>query len=328
MDVKDAQLESRRRLLLLVGVLASVLIIWFFSSPASEIDATRGHFVELQRQVAAAREGKVARATDRGRVMRLRAQARAASGAQKEALDAEANSVESGLAWGNRATVRAAVLSQPLLTVWGGVDSISLTEGSNASVQPPASAPNTAKATPSPSTQLSGCVSCHVAIGAPGYEEYPSPFKTHESLAAFVGDRSPHPASTMTCRQCHEGNESGTTFQTAGHSTMDAARMNANANRVWADVTSESAMLPLTRTQATCVTCHPGEWFLPNAAALNAAYVSYDRAGCYSCHAWPGYDRSRKRGPDLRRVGAKLSREWVTRWLHGPRKMKDRKSVV
>ena len=124
MDVYDAQSMSRRRLLLLVGVLASVLTIWIFSRPDSEIDATRRHFIELQFQVAAAREGKTLRATDRGRTMRLRAQARAASGAQREALEAEASTLEAGLAWGNRTAVRAAVLAEPLIALRRPTDSI------------------------------------------------------------------------------------------------------------------------------------------------------------------------------------------------------------
>ena len=317
MDVYDAQFMSRRRLLLLVGVLASVLTLWIFSRPNSEIDATRRHFGELQRHVDAAREGKTVRATDRGRVMRLRAQARAASGAQRETLEAEASTVEAGLAWGNRATVRAAVLAEPLIALRRPVDVVALA-GAPANIAPPVDASG---ATP-PSIDERGCVTCHLTVREPGYEGYPSPFKTHSNLAAFVGGQSPHPTSKMTCRQCHEGNESATTFQRAGHSTMDSARQNSNANRVWTDSTSENAMLPLTRTEAACVTCHQGEWFLPNATALNAAYVTYDRAGCYACHSWPGYDRARKRGPDLRRVGAKLSPDWVRKWLHSPRSVK------
>ena len=312
MDVYDAQRQSRRRLLLLLGVLASVLTIWGLSRPDSEIDQTRRHFVELQRQVAAARDGKTARATDRGRVMRLRAQARAASGAQREAFEAEASTLEAGLAWGNQATVRAAALAAPLVALRRPSVSIAVADARAASVAPEVGA----------ATSASGCVTCHVTVGAPGYEAYPSPFKTHPNLAAYVGSQSPHAASKMTCRQCHEGTESATTFQSAGHSTLDAARQNANMNRVWADATGENAMLPLTRTEAACVTCHSGEWFLPGATALNAAYVTYDRAGCYACHSWPGYDRTRKRGPDLRRVSAKLSPDWVRKWLHSPRSVK------
>ncbi|MEQ1909553.1 MAG: c-type cytochrome [Vicinamibacterales bacterium] len=321
MDVNDAQFRSRRRLLLLVGVLASVLILWIFSRPDSEIDATRRHYVELQRQVAAAREGKAVRATDRSRIMRLRAQARAATGAQRETLEAEASTVEAGLAWGNRATVRAAVLAEPLVAFRRPAEAPAV-PGAPANVTPQVGANGAPTTASPPAIDPSGCVACHLTVRAPGYEAYPSPFRTHPNLAAYVGSESPHPAAKMTCRQCHEGTETATTFQGAGHSTMDAARHNANAKRVWTDSTSENAMLPVTRTEAACVTCHPGEWFLPNATALNAAYVTYDRAGCYACHSWPGYDRARKRGPDLRRVGAKLSPDWVRTWLRAPRSVK------
>jgi sulfur oxidation c-type cytochrome SoxX len=55
---------------------------------------------------------------------------------------------------------------------------------------------------------------------------------------------------------------------------------------------------------------------------LNDALVTLERAGCYACHAIPGMEQTAKRGPDLRRIQGKLSRDWVRQWLADPRAVK------
>ena len=223
MAVDDALRRARRGLLFLVGVLVSTVTVWTLSRSDSEIDGTRRHFAELQRQVVAGRAGKAARANDRGRVLRLQAQARAASGASRDALEAQASAINATLAWGDGAAVRAAVLASPLIARGRTVAPV---------VVPDASAHVVAKtgiagATPIAAAVLvdaTGCAACHMTVTVPGYEAYPPPFKTHPNLATYVGAQSRHPASTVACRQCHDGNALATTFVGAGHSTMDAAR--------------------------------------------------------------------------------------------------------
>lgn len=296
----------RRGWFFVVGVLVSIASLWTLTRAGSEVEQQRRHFVTLQRDVAAARQSKDARARDRGQVLRLQAQARASSGAEHDAFEAQASALSAKLAWGDRTTVRAAVLSTALVTV---------DRSSGLSMPAPVGPRDSATAS------SAGCVSCHLNIGERGFETYPSPFRTHPRLDTFLSPQSAHPAASIECRQCHEGNSRADTFAGAGHSRMDLTA-DAGRRRAWVAASAENAMLPLARTEASCVSCHQGEWYLPGANALNAAYVAYDRGGCYACHSFPGYERGRKRGPDLRRIGAKVSADWMRRWLRSPRAVK------
>ena len=286
-----------------VGILISIVVTWALSRPTPEVEHTRRHFVALQRAVAAARDGKAARATTRGRVARLRAQARAADPRQRVALDAEADSVDARLSWGDLASVRAAVLSTPLVMV-------------RRAVVP-------ADVVPVFAASAGGCVACHLSVATSGFETYPAPFRTHPNLPGYVGAASSHPPSRVGCALCHQGDPAGTTFAGAGHSTLRSTGHEGRANtRTWTDPAAGNAMLPVGRTEAGCVACHAGEVYQPGAPTLNEALVTLERGGCDACHDLPGMDRTARRGPDLRRIGAKLSAEWVKAWLANPRAIK------
>jgi cytochrome c2 len=287
------------RLLAIAAVLLSAIATWALSRHPSEVEQHRRHFAELQHQVEIARQTSAGRRTDRGRVMRLRAQARAASGAQRDAYDAEASTIESGLAWGDRAGVRAALLTGPMLRFIGTAEIRGLVPAS---------------------VNENGCVGCHLTIATSGFESYPAPFRTHSNLAAYVGAQSPHPPSRVRCVSCHEGDGHAASFSAAGHSTLEAGAR--TAARTWSDPHASNAMLPVSRTEAGCMTCHLGERYQPGANALNEALVTFERGGCYGCHTIPGMEQTAKRGPDLRRIRGKLAPEWVRHWLADPRAVK------
>lgn len=277
-------------------------VVWTLARPLPEIERHRRHFAELQRQVAAAQSGKTARAAERGRVLRLRAQARAAAGAQRDAFEAEADALDAHLAWGDRGTVRTALLSSPWV---------------------PVSRRTELKAFPAPNPDGGqGCLACHLSITTPGHEKYPAPFRTHPRFANYVGAASPHPPSRVSCSSCHKGDEYAATFEGAGHSRGAAPPSATRTNQAWSAPAKAGAMLPVTHTEAGCTTCHLGERYQPGAPALNEALVTLERGGCYACHRLPGMGRTPKRGPDLRRVSAKLSPEWVAQWLADPRAVK------
>jgi cytochrome c2 len=284
------------RIVALVGLLAALAALWLLARPLGEVARTRRQFAELQQQVALARESAAARAADRNRVMRLRAQARASSGAQRDTYEAEASAIDARAGWGNRAMVRAAVLAAPIVNFRRTVRVSGVT---------PAYAPDGP-----------GCVACHLAIATAGYEKYPAPFRTHPMLASSVGADSPHPPSRVGCTSCHQGDAHGTSFAAAGHS-----RLAADA-RAWVDPAAPHAMLPVGRVEAGCVSCHAGERYQPGAQALNDGLTTLQRGGCYACHDVPGMERVPKRGPDLRRVASKLTEPWVRTWLANPRAVK------
>ena len=291
------------RLFPYVAIALAVAATLALSRPPSEVERTRRHFNELQRQVAAARESRTGRAADRGRILRLRAQARSASATQRAVFEAEAEGIETRLGWGDRPTVQAAVSAAPLLTFLR--------------------TPAPEGVAPVYSAEASGCVACHLSIATAGFEKHPAPFRTHPNLSAYVGAQSPHPPSRVGCTSCHQGDGRATTFSSAGHSTLRAGLPeSAGSGHAWADVTATHAMLPGGRTEASCVTCHSGELSQPSAPALNEALVTLERGGCYACHDVPGLPPARKRGPDLRRIKGKLSPDWVTQWLAEPRAVK------
>ncbi|HUR34680.1 MAG TPA: c-type cytochrome [Vicinamibacterales bacterium] len=295
---------SLRRLLTALAVLIALLAGWWLARPLSEVQRHRRHLAALQRQVDAARDSRAARASSRGRVMRLRAQARTSSGAQRAAFEAEAAAIEAGLGWNDRAAVRAAVLAAPLVDL-------------------ARSTPDPAGVVPTSSPNGSGCIACHVAIATAGFENYPAPFRTHPALASYVGAASSHPPSRVACAACHLGDGRATTFSGAGHASLRGeARDAVGPDRTWVEPTAAGAMLPVGRVEGACVACHAGERYQPGAPALNEALVTLDRGGCYACHDLPGLEPASKRGPDLRRIGAKLSQEWVKAWLANPRAIK------
>ncbi|MFN7984181.1 MAG: c-type cytochrome [Vicinamibacterales bacterium] len=306
MAANGLRAQPRRGWLFLAGLLPSIAVVWTLSGSDSEIDQQRRHFAYLQREVESARQGKDARVRERGRLLRLQAQARATTGAEHDTYTAQATALASGLEWGDRATVRAAVLATPLVSVRRAPGPDSVATATAADTVTPAS---------------SGCVSCHVTIATRGFESYPSPFRTHPRIETYLDAASAHPASRFDCRQCHDGDPKAETFAAAGHSKMELTAATSD-RRAWVTASTPGAMLPLARTEASCVSCHQGEWYLPGADALNAAYVAYDRGGCYACHSFPGYERGRKRGPDLRRIGSKVSADWMRRWLRSPRSVK------
>ena len=285
------------RLFAAAGILLSIVAGWALSRPLSEVQQIRRHFADLRRQVDAARQSSGARAADRSRVMRLRAQARAASGTQRESYEAEASVIEARLGWSDAATVRSAVLTGPMVTV---------------------SRETTLRdVVPASPVNENGCVACHVAIATPGFEAFPVPFRGHPDLSSYVGAQSAHPPSRVRCASCHEGDGHATSFSGAGHSGGDPGAR-AASGRTWADRRAQGAMLPVAHTAAACVTCHLGERYQPGRTDLNDALVTVERAGCYACHVVPGMEQTPKRGPDLRRISGKLSPEWVRQWLAEP----------
>jgi hypothetical protein len=82
-------------------------------------------------------------------------------------------------------------------------------------------------------------------------------------------------------------------------------------------------MLPVKMTEASCAKCHKQNVFIPKADALNVAYATYERAGCYACHKTKGFDTNiRKPGPILTKISSKLSPDWVKNWIRNPRAVK------
>ena len=173
--------------------------------------------------------------------------------------------------------------------------------------------------------KMDRCQTCHLAIDKKGYEKYPQPFTTHPNLELYLGGSSPHPIDKTGCTVCHEGMGQSVSFRDAAHSPSSPKQMadweekyGWEQPHLW-----DFPMLPTKMTQASCAKCHKQEIYIPKAEALNIAYATYERAGCYACHKTKGFDTNiRKPGPILTKIDSKLKPEWVKNWIRNPRAVK------
>jgi mono/diheme cytochrome c family protein len=173
--------------------------------------------------------------------------------------------------------------------------------------------------------KMDRCQTCHLAIDKKGYEKYPQPFTTHPNLELYLGGSSPHPIDKTGCTVCHEGMGQSVSFRDAAHTPSTPKQLEEWEKKygweqphLW-----DFPMLPTKMTQASCAKCHRQEIYIPKADALNVAYATYERAGCYACHKTKGFDvNMRKPGPILTKIDSKLKPEWVKNWIRNPRAVK------
>jgi len=173
--------------------------------------------------------------------------------------------------------------------------------------------------------KMDRCQTCHLAIDKKGYEKYPQPFKTHPNLELYLGGNSPHPIDKAGCTACHEGMGQSVSFRDAAHAPADEKqkedwekKYHWEEPHLW-----DYPMLPTKMTAASCAKCHRQNVYIPNADALNIAYATYERGGCYACHKTRGFDVNiRKPGPILTKIDSKLTQDWVKTWIRNPRAVK------
>jgi mono/diheme cytochrome c family protein len=173
--------------------------------------------------------------------------------------------------------------------------------------------------------KLDRCTTCHLAIDKKGYEKYPQPFTTHPNLDQYIGSGSPHPMDRVGCTVCHEGSGQSISFRDASHTPSGEKQKEEWEKKYhWEEPHQwDFPMLPVKMTEASCAKCHKQNIYLPNAPALDMAYATYERAGCYACHKTKGFDSSiRKPGPILTKIDSKLSPDWVKTWIRNPRAVK------
>src|SRR5713101_4740492 len=173
--------------------------------------------------------------------------------------------------------------------------------------------------------KMDRCQTCHLAIDKKGYEKYPQPFTTHPDLTTYLGGSSAHPIDNIGCTVCHEGMGQSVSFRDAAHMPSNGKQQEEWEKKyhweqphLW-----DYPMLPVKMTQASCAKCHKQEIYVPKADALNLAYATYERAGCYACHKTKGFDTNiRKPGPILTKIDSKLTADWVKNWIRNPRAVK------
>ncbi len=169
------------------------------------------------------------------------------------------------------------------------------------------------------------CTTCHLGIDKKGFEKYPQPFTTHPNLDAYLGSKSPHPIEKIGCTVCHEGEGASVSFNAASHTpTGEKQKAAWEKTYGWEEPHEwDYPMLPTKMTEASCEKCHRQEIYVPNAPALNVAYATFERAGCYACHKTKGVEDVKKPGPILTKVASKLTKDWVKTWIRDPRAVKQ-----
>ncbi|HEV3139071.1 MAG TPA: c-type cytochrome, partial [Vicinamibacterales bacterium] len=185
--------------------------------------------------------------------------------------------------------------------------------------------------------KMDRCQTCHLAIDKKGYEGYPQPYRTHPNLDLFLGGSSLHPIDKVGCTVCHEGMGQSVSFRDAAHTPSKKIETGKDGKPHEIDQQAEwekkygweqphlwdYPMLPTKETEAACAKCHKQNIYLPGAKALNSAYATYERAGCYACHKTKGFDANiRKPGPILTKIDSKLTQDWVKNWIRNPRAVK------
>jgi cytochrome c2 len=175
--------------------------------------------------------------------------------------------------------------------------------------------------------KMDRCTTCHLGIDKAGFEKYPQPFTTHPNLDAYLGSKSPHPIDRIGCTVCHDGMGQSVSFKDASHMPTGEKQKEAWEKKYgWEEPHEwDYPMLPTKMTDASCQKCHKQEIYIPKAEALNVAYSTYERAGCYACHKTRGFDTTtmRKPGPILTKIESKLTKDWVKTWVRNPRAVKQ-----
>ena len=167
------------------------------------------------------------------------------------------------------------------------------------------------------------CETCHIAAERKGFEDASREvFRTHPKINLMVGSESPHPANDFGCTPCHGGRDRATSFWSAGHSPVGHAQEAAWKKKYdWEfDRFNETPILPLKFAEGGCYRCHSEEANFPDAPKLNAGLRLVEGLGCWGCHRIEGLEKQGlpRVGPSLEKVGAKVTKEWATRWVMDP----------
>ena len=136
------------------------------------------------------------------------------------------------------------------------------------------------------------CTTCHIAVEDPSYGGYPQPLSYHPL-------HEQHPFEKFGCTICHRGQGRATT----------TAEAHGNVPH-W-----DEPMLPMEYIQASCGQCHEAA-DNPAAPELAQGEQLFENSGCRGCHKLGGTGGII--GPELDKVGARRSPEWLKKAFHRP----------
>ncbi len=145
--------------------------------------------------------------------------------------------------------------------------------------------------------RIDRCTTCHLGINNDKFECSEQPFKSHSGQYLVW-----HPIEKYGCTVCHEGQGLATNYEDAAHNQISH----------W-----EKTMIPPGLTQISCGKCHLGK-NVPYASLLSEGRKVLERLGCYGCHEVQRYSEEVKPALSLDRLGDKVNKEWLIKWLKNP----------
>ena len=165
------------------------------------------------------------------------------------------------------------------------------------------------------------CQSCHLGASSADYADSTQPFTSHPNLDLYVADTSVHPAAEFGCTVCHQGKGRATSFYTAVHTPSNEGEEHRWEEELgWAHIEAwEWPMRPVAETEASCLKCHVGDTWFPDAPTLEYGLEIIDNVGCFACHQIDRFDDTRKLAPTLEHVGVKTTPEWAYNWVMDPK---------
>src|SRR5260221_3021283 len=142
------------------------------------------------------------------------------------------------------------------------------------------------------------CTPCHQGFTHASLADpaVPHPFRSHPPI--------PHNVRDWGCTICHRGQGPATEVAEAHETTL-----------AW-----EQPILPAHFLQASCGSCHQTD--MKETPQLARGRELLSRLNCQGCRKLKTVKTARL-GPDLSRVGYKVTREWIYKWLKEPRTVLD-----
>jgi mono/diheme cytochrome c family protein len=165
------------------------------------------------------------------------------------------------------------------------------------------------------------CMTCHVAIDRAGFEDasIPQPFRTHPKRQEIFGK---HPIDKFGCTLCHAGQGAALTVEQAHNGEQQVKAIHDQDKPIKINHNTEFWARPLflgENVQIGCRKCHEVDRGLEEAPRLTQGRRNFEELGCHGCHLVRGYENYPKVGPDLTRVGDKVTAAWMFQWIKNPR---------
>jgi mono/diheme cytochrome c family protein len=148
------------------------------------------------------------------------------------------------------------------------------------------------------------CTTCHQMADKKEFNEAMQPYKSHSGDYLKL-----HPVEKFGCVICHDGE---------GEALTVADAHGEGKNR-------PQLLLRGQYAQSSCSRCHAMDQKLPLSAEMaGASELAQGRRlfldnGCLGCHKLSGYEKPERVGPAIARIGEKVNREWLIKWLKKPK---------